>query len=194
MSVRVRLPAPKIDKHRQALVDFYLFTLPFSLFSKLAGSIFGSEQGIVNREEVRCAAGRHAFYFNLHAVLRHWYLYCCDFPARRKRHIACDELFHFITKLIARSFCCSSLPNRTRCVGLRLGSALWAAVFALVKISVLTVLSTWWQSSLCDHVFLCLRQKRRHPPAPLLFLFKSNPLRRASIWILIQTDSHCIFF
>ena len=29
---------------------------------------------------------------------------------------------------------------------------------------------------------------------PLLFLFKSNPLRRASIWILIQTDSHCIFF
>ena len=31
-------------------------------------------------------------------------------------------------------------------------------------------------------------------PAPLLFLFKSNPLRRASIWILIQTDSHCIFF
>ena len=36
-------------------------------------------------------------------------------PARRKRHIACDELFHFIAKLIARSFCCSSLPNRTRC-------------------------------------------------------------------------------
>ena len=115
-------------------------------------------------------------------------------PARRKRHITCDELFHFIVKLIVRSFCRSSLPNRTRSAGLRLGAALWAAVFALVKISVLTVLSTWWQSSLCDHVFLCLRQKRRHPPAPLLFLFKSNPLRRASIWILIQTDSHCIFF
>ena len=42
-------------------------------------------------------------------------------PARRKRHIACDELFHFIAKLIARSFCCSSLPNRTRCAGLRFG-------------------------------------------------------------------------
>lgn len=42
-------------------------------------------------------------------------------PARRKRHIACDELFHFITKLIARSFCCSSLPNRTRFTGLRFG-------------------------------------------------------------------------
>ena len=102
--------------------------------------------------------------------------------------------FSFHCKAIVRSFCRSSLPNRTRSAGLRLGAALRAAVFALVKISVLTVLSTWWQSSLCDHVFLCLRQKRRHPPAPLLFLFKSNPLRRASIWILIQTDSHCIFF
>ena len=36
-------------------------------------------------------------------------------PARRKRHIACAELFHFIAKLIVRSFCCSSLPNRIRC-------------------------------------------------------------------------------
>ena len=35
-------------------------------------------------------------------------------PARRKRHIACDELFHFIAKLIVRSFCCSSLPNHNR--------------------------------------------------------------------------------
>ena len=44
-------------------------------------------------------------------------------PARRKRHIACAELFHFIAKLIARSFCCSSLPNRTRCR--------WAPVWGL---------------------------------------------------------------
>ena len=36
---------------------------------------------------------------------------CSTAPTRRKRHIACDELFHFIAKLIARS----SLPNRTRC-------------------------------------------------------------------------------
>ena len=42
-------------------------------------------------------------------------------PARRKRHIACDELFHFIAKLIARSFCYSSLPNRNRFAGLRFG-------------------------------------------------------------------------
>ena len=44
-------------------------------------------------------------------------------PARRKRHIACDELFHFIAKLIARSFRCSSLPNRNRFAGLRFGAA-----------------------------------------------------------------------
>lgn len=35
-------------------------------------------------------------------------------PARRKRHIACDELFPSRTKLIARSFCCFSLPKRNR--------------------------------------------------------------------------------
>ena len=42
-------------------------------------------------------------------------------PARRKRHIACDEFFHFIAKLIARSFCCSFLPKRTRCTGFAVG-------------------------------------------------------------------------
>lgn len=30
-----------------------------------------------------------------------------------KRRIACDEFFRFITKLIAHSLCCSSLPNRS---------------------------------------------------------------------------------
>ena len=37
-------------------------------------------------------------------------------PARRKRHIACDEFFY--SKLIARSVCCSSLPNHNRSAGL----------------------------------------------------------------------------
>ena len=32
------------------------------------------------------------------------------------------------------------------------------------------------QSPLCSGVFLCLWQKRRHPPAALLLLSKSNPL------------------
>ena len=42
------------------------------------------------------------------------------------------------------------------------------------------------QSPLCSDVFLCLWQKRRHPPAPLLLLSKSNPLRWASIWYWVQ--------
>ena len=42
---------------------------------------------------------------------------------RRKRHIVCDELFHFIAKLIAHLFCRSSLPNRTRSAELRIGLA-----------------------------------------------------------------------
>ena len=33
-------------------------------------------------------------------------------PARHKRQAACDEFFHFIVKLIARSFCSSSLSQR----------------------------------------------------------------------------------
>lgn len=31
----------KIDKHRQVLVDFYFFTLLYSLFTKTNGSILG---------------------------------------------------------------------------------------------------------------------------------------------------------
>ena len=52
-------------------------------------------------------------------------------PARRKQHIACDELFHFIAKLIARSFCCSSLPNRNRFAGLQFGCRRCAAVLSV---------------------------------------------------------------
>ena len=37
-------------------------------------------------------------------------------PARHKRQIACDGLFHFIAKPIARSFCCSSLSSLFRFV------------------------------------------------------------------------------
>ena len=32
-------------------------------------------------------------------------------PARRKRHIACGEFFHFTATPTARSFCCSSPPD-----------------------------------------------------------------------------------
>ena len=50
--------------------------------------------------------------------------------------------------------------------------------------------STSEQSPLCSDVFLCLWQKRRHPPAPLLLLSKSNPLRWASIWFWAETWRH----
>ena len=39
--VRVWVAPPKIDKHRQGLVDFYLFTFHYSLFTKSRVSIFG---------------------------------------------------------------------------------------------------------------------------------------------------------
>ena len=38
------------------------------------------------------------------------------------------------------------------------------------------------QSSLCSGAFLCLWQKRRHPPAPLLLLSNCDPLRWARGW------------
>ena len=86
------------------------------------------------------------------------------------------RVFHFIAKLIARSFCYSSLPNRTRCRW----APIWVRRFAADlsrygEISSLTVPSTSEQSPLCSDAFLCLRQKRRHPPAPLLLLCSSFP-------------------
>ena len=42
--------------------------------------------------------------------------------------------------------------------------------------------STSEQSPLCSDVFLCQRQKRRHPPAPLLLLSNCDPLRWARGW------------
>ena len=53
-----------------------------------------------------------------------------------------------------------------------------------------TTRTTSEQSPLCSDVFLCLWQKRRHPPAPLFLLSKSNPLRWASIWFWAETWRH----
>ncbi len=39
-------------------------------------------------------------------------------PRRRKLHIACDDFLCFASKVISRSFRCSSFQNRTRCAGL----------------------------------------------------------------------------
>ena len=59
------------------------------------------------------------------------------------------------------------------------------------------------QSPLCSDVFLCLWQKRRHPPAPLLLLSNCDPLRWARSWcaalraaffsILRNIDFNCSF-
>ena len=46
----------------------------------------------------------------------------------------------------------------------------------------LSISATSEQSPLCSDVFLCLRQKRRHPPAPLLLLSNCDPLRWARSW------------
>ena len=40
------------------------------------------------------------------------------------------------------------------------------------------------QSPLCSGAFLCLRTKKRHPPAPLLLLPKPDLLRWAPAWFL----------
>ena len=76
-------------------------------------------------------------------------------PARRKRHIACAELFHFIAKLIARSFCCSSLPNRTRCC--------WAPVWGCRCAAVLSALE--------NIDFNCPFHKNSHTCRVWLFLW-----------------------
>ena len=68
------------------------------------------------------------------------HLFYQHMTARRKRHIACDEFFHFIAKLIARSFCCSSLPNQTRLRWALVWVRRKAAAFSYRKeISILTV-------------------------------------------------------
>ena len=60
----------------------------------------------------------------------------------------------------------------TACAGLRFGFGCRPGR----QSSKLSTRFTWSQSKLCDHVFLCPRQKRRHPPASLLLLSKSQPL------------------
>ena len=75
------------------------------------------------------AAGQKAGF----VLLRCLYLFYQHRTARRKRHIACGEFFPFRTKLIARSFCCSSLPNRNRFVGLAVGVPPCGRLFGLYQ-------------------------------------------------------------
>ena len=105
-------------------------------------------------------------------------------PARRKRHIACDELFHFITKLIARSFCCSSLPNWTRCRWAPVWRRRFAAVHTFKRAEIISVGTAFLPGKVrfATTSFYACGKKRRHPLASLLLLSKPNPLRWASVW------------
>ena len=75
-------------------------------------------------------------------------------PARRKRHIACDEFFHFIAKLIARLFCCSSLPNRTRCRWAPIWGRRFAAVLSILRSKVRVALASFYAQGKKDIILL----------------------------------------
>ena len=93
------------------------------------------------------------------------------------------RLLRLFLKVRARSRRCSSFPNRNRLRWVAIWVRRCAAVFSYRKeISILTAPSTSEQSPLCSDVFLCLWQKRRHPPAPLLLLSNCDPLRWARSW------------
>ena len=111
MPVRVRPPAPRRSKVRFAPTSF----MPTAKKTSSARSLAPPFQ------TATAGAGLRFGFLNAHG-----HLFCQHNPARRKRHIACDELFHFIAKLIARSFCCSSLPNHNR---LR-----WVAIWVWCKL------------------------------------------------------------
>ena len=83
------------------------------------------------------------------------HLYCFDVPTRCKWHIACNELFHFIAKLITCSFCCSSLPNRTRCR--------WASIWFWVQ--------NWGLASI---LLQCSKKQLPEWAAVFLFGFRSR--------------------
>ena len=60
-------------------------------------------------------------------------------------------------------------------------SLILSQLFLRLRVSFLSTLPMSEQSPLCSDVFLCLRQKRRHPSAPLL-LFNPNHRR----WIAVS--------
>ena len=75
--------------------------------------------------------------------------------------------FYLITKLIARSFRCSSLPNQTRFTGLRFEAAATRRFCPVTgELSILTVPSTSEQSRPCSDVFLCLGREGVVRPLP----------------------------
>ena len=54
------------------------------------------------------------------------------------------RVFHFIAKLIARLFCCSSLPNRTRCRWAPVWGRRFAAVLSILRSKVRFALASFY--------------------------------------------------
>ena len=95
--------------------------------------------------------------------------------ARTTSEQAAYRLLRLFTKVRARSFRCSSSPNRTRCAGLRFGfgcrpKSCASKVFAL---------STSRTSYRSRRLFI-LKSHRSFTPS--LLLSKSQPLRWVAIW------------
>ena len=89
------------------------------------------------------------------------------------------EMLGIAKPSLRRGFACGkTLVRRTRAAGQKAGWVILLQRSCQSQISILTVPSTWSQSELCDHVFLCLQQKRRHPPAPLLLHSKGNRIAK----------------
>ena len=87
------------------------------------------------------------------------------------------------SKLISRSFCCSSLPNRTRCAGLRFGlgadlETSTTKVFTLSKKETAERLSLFW----CLYPPASLSSRQGLSPAALAVL--SLPLQPSSLFPL----------
>ena len=108
-------------------------------------------------------------------------------PPRGRLHPSVFQMLGASELPLRRGFASGkTLVRRKGAAGQKAGLPVLQLLSRSLKISILTALCTSEQSPLCSDVFLCPWQKRRHPPAPLLLLSKSNPLRWASIWYWVQ--------
>ena len=102
------------------------------------------------------------------------------FESRHSDHVGASSISlapTFFQKVRARSFRCSSSPNRTRCAGLRFGFLNPETMDPII-----TLLPRRRKLHIACGDFLCLRQKSHLALISLRLLSKSNPLRWASIW------------
>ena len=87
-------------------------------------------------------------------------------------------------KLVSRSFCCSSLPNRTRYAGLRFGFGYRPESLCLKSVRSFQLIAS--VISLATS-FLCFALKTHLALILLLLASEPNPLRWASVRFWVQT-------